>query len=71
MIRTTNNLFGVLCVLFSNKNLTYHDISRKTGLSVMGISKIINKLSQAGIVDIETIGAQPYSAFKQAIDAEL
>ena len=56
MIRTTNNLFKIIEVLFSNKNLTYHDISRSTKLSVMGVSKIINKLIEAGIANIEQIG---------------
>lgn len=56
MIKTTNNLFKVIGVLFSNKNLTYHDISRSTKLSVMGVSKIINKLTEAGIVNVERIG---------------
>jgi len=41
MIKTTDNLFKIVVVLFSNKNLTYHDISRTTKLSVMGVSKII------------------------------
>lgn len=56
MIRTTNNLFKVMEVLFSNKNLTYHDISKKTKLSVMGISKIISKLAIEGIVNVEKMG---------------
>lgn len=56
MIRTTNNLFKVIEVLFSNKSLTYHDISKKTKLSVMGVSKIINKLATEGIVNIGKIG---------------
>lgn len=56
MIKTTYNLFKVLEVLFSNKNLSYHDIARSTKLSVMGVSKIINKLSEAGIINIEKIG---------------
>jgi predicted nucleotidyltransferase len=56
MIRTTNNLFNVISVLFSNKNLTYHEISRRTKLSVMGVSKIINKLTESGIVNVERIG---------------
>ena len=56
MIRTTNNLFKVVEVLFSNKNLTYHDISKRTKLSVMGISKIIKKLNTEGIINVEKIG---------------
>lgn len=56
MIKTTNNLFKVMGVLFSNKNLTYHDISRSTKLSVMGVSKIIDKLTEEGIVNVEKIG---------------
>ena len=56
MIRTTNNVFKVLEVLFSNKFFTYHNISKKTKLSVMGVSKIINKLREANIVDVESIG---------------
>ncbi len=56
MIRTTNNLFKIIEVLFSNKNLTYHDISKKAKLSVMGVSKIINKLTKEGIVNVEKVG---------------
>lgn len=56
MIRTTNNLFKVMEVLFSNKNLTYHGISKKTKLSVMGVSKIISKLAVEGIVNVEKMG---------------
>lgn len=56
MIRTTNNLFKIIEVLFSNKNLTYHDISKKANLSVMGVSKIITKLAIEGIVNVEKVG---------------
>ena len=55
MIKTTNNLFKVLAVLFSGRNLTYHDISRATKLSVMGVSKIISKLAKKGKAGIENI----------------
>ena len=56
MMRTTNNLFKVICILFSNKPLTYHGIARKTKLSVMGVSKIIAKLTNEGIANVETVG---------------
>jgi len=56
MIKTTDNLFRIISILFSNKNMTYHDISRKSKLSVMGVSKIIRKLEKEGIVSVEKIG---------------
>ena len=56
MIKTTINLFRIIGVLFSNKNLTFNEIAKKTKLSVMGVSKIISQLEKEGIVSIEKIG---------------
>ena len=56
MIKTTENMFEILSVLFTDKNLSLHDIAKEIKISVMGVSKIIKKLEKEKIVNIERIG---------------
>jgi len=56
MIKTTKNMFEVLSVLFSGKDLSFHDLAKEVKLSVMGVSKIIKKLEKEKIVNMTKIG---------------
>lgn len=56
MIKITKNMNEVLCILFREKNQNFNDIARKTGISVMGVSKIIKKLKENNIVNVTKIG---------------
>ena len=56
MIKTTKNMFEVLSVLFSGKDLSFHDLSKEVKISVMGVSKIIKKLEKEKIVNVVRIG---------------
>ncbi len=56
MINLTKNMCEVLLVLFRRKPVNYHDLSRSTGLSVMGVSKIVKKLEEKNLVSVRSIG---------------
>ena len=55
MIKTTKNTFEVLNVLFTGK-FSINQIARNIGISVMGASKIVKKLQEENVVNIEKIG---------------
>ena len=56
MIKLTRNMYEILTLLFSKKNLNLNEIARMTGTSVMGVSKIVAKFRNANIIDIMKIG---------------
>lgn len=55
MIKTTKNLFEVLNTLFW-EDLSINQIAGRTGISVMGASKIVKKLAAEKAVNVAKIG---------------
>ncbi len=56
MIKTTKAAFEILLVLFAEKEANLSTIAKHTGLSGMGVSKIVKRLEENNLVGVTRMG---------------